>query len=100
MTPWILFLVVTLILAAVFVAIWRYWDQLVRSSADAQAYDQRIARLNERQANRLSDDLLSQKVDQDEAWKVMVRRGVEAARRRDRYLGDSTRRTRERRQSR
>jgi predicted negative regulator of RcsB-dependent stress response len=93
----ILFIIVSILLLGAIYALWRYWETMVQMSPEEQAYDKRVARLNERQANRLSDEQLSNAVSGEDAWQVMVRRGQEAQGKRQRYAGNLERRTRERR---
>ncbi len=75
MTPTLLFLIFLLIIAIALFAIWRYWDRITRVTAEEQEYDERVAALNERQANRLSDEQLRRTVSEDDAWGIMVNRG-------------------------
>ncbi|HNP70928.1 MAG TPA: hypothetical protein PKK15_07470, partial [Kouleothrix sp.] len=75
MPPIALFVVFVLLIAAALVAVWRYWMGLARVSPEEEAYDERMAALNERQANRISDDFLTQPVSDEDAWQIMVRRG-------------------------
>ncbi len=113
MPPITLFIFFVLIIAVALVAIWRYWYTLARVSPEEEEFDERMAALNERQANRLSDEQLTTPLSDDDAWDIMVRRGMrgrEARRRptraldrertptrRDRYGGDLARRIDERR---
>jgi membrane protein implicated in regulation of membrane protease activity len=76
--------------------LWRYWADMVDRSPEEAAYERRISALNERQANRYSDDELTDVPSEDEAWRIMVERGQRVGRR-DRYGGDLRRRARERR---
>lgn len=80
----VLFAVVAAVLVGVVVAIWRYWDSVSRTSPEDEAFDKRVAALNERQSNRMSDDLLRSKIDEESAWRIMLARGKRAARRRGR----------------
>jgi hypothetical protein len=110
-SPIVLFLIVLVALGAVLVVVWRYWDNIASVSPEEEEYDERMAALNERQANRLSDDQLRNPLSEDDAWNVMVRRGLRDKRRsrygretdrrplvrRDRYGGDLSRRADERR---
>jgi uncharacterized membrane protein YcjF (UPF0283 family) len=38
-------------------------------------FSRRVARLNDRQSNRLQDTQLTEQTDQDDAWRIMVERG-------------------------
>ena len=51
-----------------------------------------MAAMNERQANRLSDEQLRTPLTDDEAWNIMVRRGQRQPRRRSRYSRGDERR--------
>ncbi len=93
----ILFLVVAAVVIGVVVGLRRYWDTVSRGTSEEEAFDKRVAALNERQSNRMSDDLIRADLDEDSAWQIMVERGRRAARRRNRYDSDPDRRTRERR---
>ncbi|GAB4217410.1 MAG: hypothetical protein OHK0022_59640 [Roseiflexaceae bacterium] len=95
----LLMLLIILLLAGVCFALWRYWERQASLSAEEEAYDRRVASLNQRQANRLSDDRLREPVSQEDAWALMVQRGQRASQRRDRYAGDLQRRTREKRKT-
>lgn len=95
----ILFLVVAAIVIAVVVGLRRYWDTVSRGTSEEEAFDKRVAALNERQSNRMSDELIRADMDDDSAWQIMVERGRRAARRRSRSDADPDRRTRERRRT-
>jgi len=92
----LLFLLSAAVLLGVVYALWRYWDNVSRRSPEEEAFDERVAALNERQANRISDEDLANPVDQDEAWRIMVSRGRQP-RRGERYVGELARRIGERR---
>jgi hypothetical protein len=92
----LLFVVLAIVMLALVYGVWRYWDNLVELSPDEEEYDKRVANLNERQANRLSDEQLTQPPNDDDAWAIILRRGRRAMRR-PRYGGDFATRTRERR---
>jgi hypothetical protein len=85
--PIALFAIFTLLLCGVFFVVWRYWNNIARVSPEEEEYDVRVAEMNERQANRLSDDQLRSPLSDDEAWAVMVHRGM-----RDRERGRRNRR--------
>ena len=95
--PILLFLLSAALLLGVVYALWRYWDNVSRLSPEEEAFDERVAALNERQANRISDEDLAHPVDEDEAWRIMVSRGKQGRRRRERYVGELARRIGERR---
>lgn len=118
MPPIALFVVFMLLIAAVLVAVWRYWMGLARVTPEEEEYDERMAALNERQANRISDDFLTHPMSDEDAWQIMVRRGMRVTTRgrrqrrdtrpratqprlppprQDRYGGDMSRRVDERR---
>ena len=88
----LLFLIVAVVLGAVLVAVWRYWENAVNVSPEDDEFDKRVAALNERQSNRLSDDVLRADIDEESAWQIMVERGRRAARRRTRSGGTRERR--------
>jgi hypothetical protein len=94
--PTVLFLITAVLLLGGVYALWRYWDNLARLSPEEEAFDERVAALNERQANRVSDEELAHPVSEDEAWQIMVSRG-QRPRRRERYGGELSRRIGERR---
>ena len=75
MPPIVLFLICAALLIGAVYAVWRYWDNLVGVSPEEEAFDERVAMLNERQANRISDEELTHPVSEDDAWSIMVRRG-------------------------
>lgn len=92
----LLFLLSAALLVGLIVVLWRYWRTFANITPEAEAFDKRVATLNERQAHRLSDNQLAQRVTEEDAWGIMVRRGVRA-RRRDRYAAEVRRRYTERR---
>lgn len=93
----VLFAIVAAVLIGVIVAIWRYWDTVSRTTPEEDAFDKRVAALNERQSNRMSDDFIRANIDEESAWRIMVERGRRAARRRRRDRGDREPRRSERR---
>lgn len=70
-----LFIALVLILIVVVYGVSRYWDTMVRRSDEEEEYDRMVADLNERQANRLSDEQLWEPVSDDDAWQIILRRG-------------------------
>lgn len=76
--------------------LWRYWADLSDRTPEDEAYERKLTALNERQANRYSDNELTSAPDEDESWRIMVERGRSTSRR-DRYAGNLAHRTRERR---
>lgn len=93
----LLFLLFGALLIMAAYGVLRYWEGLVNISPEEEAYEERVAALNERQANRISDDQLTHPATDEDAWDIMVARGRRQAQRRDRYVGDLQRRVRERR---
>lgn len=75
MTQWLLFAGVVALLAAGAGLAWRVWRTTMRISPQEEAYDNRVASMNERQANRLSDEQLTKPPTDEDAWALMVRRG-------------------------
>ncbi len=74
-SSFLLFIALIIILIIVVYGISRYWDTMVRRSDDEEEYDRMVANLNERQANRLSDEQLWEPVSDDDAWQIILRRG-------------------------
>lgn len=99
MPPAALYIVFGALLVVIIVVLWRYWASLVERSPEEEAYERRLTALNERQANRYTDDELRGAPSEDEAWALMVERGRRSGRR-DRYAGELRRRTDARRQPR
>ncbi|MBC8161843.1 MAG: hypothetical protein H7Z42_11545 [Roseiflexaceae bacterium] len=77
----LLFAVVAAMLIGVIVGLRRYWDAVSSRSDEEEDFDRRVKALNERQSNRMSDDLIRADMDEDSAWQIMVERGRRAARR-------------------
>ncbi|ABY36526.1 MAG TPA: hypothetical protein DEF43_02620 [Chloroflexus aurantiacus] len=75
-------ILVTLILGGIGIIAWRYWREQVNISPEDEELLREIAELNDRQANRISDQRLRSRVDPDEAWQIMVQRGRKSSRRR------------------
>ena len=111
--PILLFLFFTLLIAGALLLVWRYWNAIAHVSPEEEAFDERMTALNDRQANRLSDEQLTHPLTDDDAWSVMVQRGRRERERRrkpprpsqrrlpppreERYGGDLSQRERERR---
>jgi hypothetical protein len=75
MLQWMLFLfLAVLLLGGVYFA-WRTWWATTQFTPEEEAYDERVASLNDRQANRLSDEQLTRPISSEDAWAIMVRRG-------------------------
>jgi membrane protein implicated in regulation of membrane protease activity len=98
MTPTILFIIFAVLLLLAIYGIWRFWSGLIAVSRAESRYEQRMAALNERQANRYTDEQLTHPANDDEAWRIMVQRGKRATRR-ERYSGSLSNRSRDRRRS-
>ena len=112
-SPIILFLFFTALVAGALLLVWRYWNAIARVSPEEEEFDERMTALNDRQANRLSDEQLTHPLTDDDAWSVMVQRGRRARERQrrptratqrrqlplreERYGGELSQRERERR---
>lgn len=75
MVQWILIGAVALLLLGWVFLAWQNWRRTTQFTEDDERYDQRVASLNDRQANRLSDDQLTNPASDEDAWELMVRRG-------------------------
>lgn len=93
--PISIFIVVALVFVAMIGLMWRYWKSVSEVTPSDEAMSRRIARLNDRQANRIDDDVLRSRQTNDDAWRIMVERG-ENTLRRPRYT--TTRRAKERKE--
>jgi hypothetical protein len=76
-----LFLFLAAGVLAVVYGVWRYWNNLVEVSPEEEDYERQVANLNERQANRISDEHLTKPLSDDDAWQIIQRRGQRAMRR-------------------
>ncbi len=92
--PISVFIIAAVIFLVIVGLLWRYWQSVAEVSASDESFSRRIARLNERQSNRIDDDHLRNITDDDEAWRIMVDRGRQS----DRLptYSNTTRRARER----
>ena len=92
--PISVFIIAAVIFLVIVGLVWRYWQSVAEVSASDESFSRRIARLNERQSNRIDDDHLRNITDDDEAWRIMVDRGRQS----DRLptYSNTTRRARER----
>jgi hypothetical protein len=82
MTPeTLLFALLVVAVLAVIYGVWRYWDGLVELSPEEEEFDRAVASLNQRQANRISDDQLTKPPSDEDAWQIMMRRGQRMRRR-------------------
>jgi|GEM_PF-519198 len=92
--PISVFVIAAVVFLLIVGLLWRYWQSVAEVSASDESFSRRIARLNERQSNRMDDDHLRTIADDDEAWRIMVDRGRQS----DRLptYSNTTRRARER----
>ena len=92
--PISVFIIAAVVFLLIVGLLWRYWQSVAEVSASDESFSRRIARLNERQSNRMDDDHLRTIADDDEAWRIMVDRGRQS----DRLptYSNTTRRARER----
>jgi hypothetical protein len=74
-SPILLFFLFTALVAGALLLVWRYWNTIARVSPEEEEFDERMTALNDRQANRLTDDQLTHPLTDDDAWSVMVQRG-------------------------
>jgi hypothetical protein len=74
-SPILLFFFFTALVAGALLLVWRYWNTIARVSPEEEEFDERMTALNDRQANRLTDDQLTHPLTDDDAWSVMVQRG-------------------------
>jgi hypothetical protein len=93
----LLFILFVAAVAGAAYAVWRFWNGFSDRTPEDTAYERRVSALNERQANRYSDEDLKRTRRPDDAWQITVERGRRAGRRQDRYAGDAKRRLEERR---
>ena len=91
-SPIILFLFFTALVAGALLLVWRYWNTIARVSPEEEEFDERMTMLNDRQANRLSDEQLTHPLTDDDAWSVMVQRGRRDRERRKRPARPTQRR--------
>lgn len=92
--PISVFIIAAVIFLVIVGLLWRYWQSVAEVSASDESFSRRIARLNERQSNRIDDDHLRTITDDDEAWRIMVDRGRQSERLPT--YSNTTRRARER----
>jgi len=92
--PISVFIIAAVIFLVIVGLLWRYWQSVAEVSASDESFSRRVARLNERQSNRIDDEHLRNITDDDEAWRIMVDRGRQS----DRLptYSNTTRRARER----
>lgn len=81
MTQVLFFLVAAALLFGGLYMLRRLWWDYARVTEADEVFEQRVASLNNDQANRVSDELLTRPLNSEEAWKAMVRRGGRSARR-------------------
>jgi hypothetical protein len=89
--PIVLFVIFAVLLLAIIYALWRYWFSIAQVTPEEEEFDERVAALNERQANRISDEQLLRPFSEEDAWQIMVRRGQQPLRRRRRVRKDLAR---------
>lgn len=82
MLQWILITIVALLLFGWVSYAWYNWRRTTQVSEADEYYDKRVVSLNNRQANRLSDNDLTRPIHEDDAWQIMVQRGRQTQRNR------------------
>lgn len=75
MLQWILITIMALLLLGWVSYTWHNWRRTTDVTEEDEYYDRRVISLNNRQANRLSDQDLTQPIHEDDAWQIMVQRG-------------------------
>ena len=65
--PISVFIIAAVIFLVIVGLLWRYWQSVAEVSASDESFSRRVARLNERQSNRIDDDHLRNITDDDEA---------------------------------
>ena len=75
MSIYVLFPLAAALLVALVALVWRFWATYADRSDEAEAHERELAALNNLQANRVSDQLLTRPFDNDSAWQTMVQRG-------------------------
>jgi type II secretory pathway pseudopilin PulG len=83
-TQLLVFLVVALLLIILAVVAWRFWLNYSQITPEIEEFEERLADLNEVQANRYSDGQLRHVYSPEEAWEEMIDRGRRRRRRRRR----------------
>lgn len=84
MTQVLLVLGIALIILVLVVVAWRFWLNYSQITSESADFEERLADLNEIQANRYSDGQIRHVYSPDEAWKEMAMRGRRRGRRRPR----------------
>lgn len=90
--PILLFIFFTALVTGALLLVWRYWNTIAHVSPEEEEFDERMTALNDRQANRLSDEQLTHPLTDDDAWSVMVQRGRRDRERRQRSARATKRR--------
>jgi hypothetical protein len=80
-TAYLLFGVAALLMVLLVALIWRFWQNYAQVSPEEEELDRSIASLNDAQANRISDEQITRRMDTETGWQIMVRRGQQTSRR-------------------
>lgn len=75
LVPIILFTLAAGVLIFLIWAIWRFWWRYAQITPENEEFEERLADLNQHQANRISDEQLTHPATDDQAWQIMVQRG-------------------------
>lgn len=76
MIPIVLFAIVALVLLGLLYMTWRFWWNYTQITPEDEEYEDRVATLNDRQSNRISDKQLTNPPSTEDAWSLMVHRGL------------------------
>lgn len=71
----ILFILVTIPLAAGVYLVWSIWWSYVPSTAADDELHRQVAWLNDRQSHRLGDRQITASLSSEDAWRQMIRQG-------------------------
>lgn len=73
----VLFVAVALILIILVYMAHQLWQSYTRFTPDDKDFEDQIAKLNDYQSHRLSDKHLVNPLSSEDAWALMVRRGLQ-----------------------
>lgn len=80
MTTWIVFFGALIVIGGLIVLAWRLWWSFTETSPQDLDVQRDIAKLNERQSTRTSEESLLRPPDTDKAWQMMVAQGKRKSR--------------------
>lgn len=81
MMPIVLFVIAAIVILGLLYVVHQLWQSYTQFTPEDKEFEDRVALLNDHQSNRMSDQQLLNPPTAEDAWTLMVQRGVQRRRR-------------------